>query len=203
MGFSIKKAVKDSRETILYCLRLSYRASGFYTVFRMASRFVSTGLAIGMTALTGRLVDVLAGNGTGGMKAVLWFFGLILVVKLGMKICSDMNLYCTSMHDEILRNFLNSYTMGESVKADLEYYDSPAFYDAIESVRRDSYSIVGIIWNIMDGAGALAAFIGTFSPYRPRSFWLSDVYDPGCDSFGYCGQTVYKVYLRLGPEAYR
>lgn len=158
----IKGAVTEFLHTVMYCLKLSYRASGFYTIFRLLARFAQTALAIGMTWLTGRTADALTGAAEGGMKTVLWLFGMVLLVKLGTKVFSDMNQYCMSMHNDILQNYLNRYTMGEAVKADMEYYDSPAFYNTIESVKRDSYAVTAIVWNMIDGAGALVTFITAF-----------------------------------------
>jgi len=151
-------------------MKLSYRASAFYTIFRLFARFASTALTIGMTWFTGRMADALTGAAEGGMRTVLWLFGGILAVKLGTKVFSDMNQYCMSMHNEILQNYLNQYTMGEAVKADMEYYDSPAFYNTIESVRRDSYAVTGIVWKMIDGAGALMTFVTAFAMISRKYF---------------------------------
>lgn len=166
----IKDTVTQFIRTIIYCMKLSYRASAFYTIFRLFARFASTALTIGMTWFTGRMADALTGAAEGGMRTVLWLFGGILAVKLGTKVFSDMNQYCMSMHNEILQNYLNQYTMGEAVKADMEYYDSPTFYNTIESVRRDSYAVTGIVWKMIDGAGALMTFVTAFAMISRKYF---------------------------------
>lgn len=160
----VKKAkdiIVDFIGIVAYCLSLSFQASRLYTAVRIIARLFSAMATIMLTFLASELINVLAGeagNKNGKTAVVILCLG-ILAVNLITVLLNKINEYCLGMHNEILKNYLNIYTMEKSLSADIEYYDSPVFYDAIESVKRDTYSIVNIVWNIIDGLSAVITFI--------------------------------------------
>lgn len=175
MDNKIKNAVTDFWGTVIYCFKLSYKASAFYTVFRMVARIFFAIITIVSTYIMSRLMEVLAGA-SGGKESgsvIVGLFIFILITGVAIKVVNEINQYCTGMHNIILSNYLNIYTMEKSVTADVEYFDSPVFYDAIESVRRDNYAIVNIMWNVIDGSSSIITFLSTFIIISRKNFWFA------------------------------
>lgn len=148
-------------QIVKYCIKISYRASLFYTIFRIFNRGASAVLTILSTYLASTLIDELAFGEKGSMPMVFILFVFILMVRVGSRVLLKMNQYCTTMHETLLANYLNMHTMEKAAKVDIEYYDSPVFYNTIEAVRRDINSVSRILWNLMDGGGAILTFIGS------------------------------------------
>lgn len=140
-------------DIIVYCLKISFKASMFYSVIRFISRIINSISVITLTFLTSMIINYIAiGSADGeGQITVLVLSIFILIFSVTASLLSKVNEYCTTMHNEILTNFLNILIMEKSMEVDLGYFDSPVFYDAIEAVKKDSYSIISIVWNIFDG----------------------------------------------------
>ena len=142
---------------ILFCLKISFKASGMYTLIRMFFCFFIEILAVVSTYLSSQVINALSGQIKyhNVFERVIVLLVAIFAVAVLLKICNEMNSYCSSRHSDILGNFLNLQMMKRSATVDLEFYDSPSFYDSIESVRRDSRAIITIVWNTINGLGSI------------------------------------------------
>jgi len=160
----VKDVIVDFISIVLYCLRLSNKASKLYTIVRIISRFSGAISVMVNTYLASELLNILAGKvGKDNAKLEIFFFSIsFIIVNLVVAVLYKINEYCSGIHNEILKNYLCMSTMKKAMSVDVEYFDSPVFYDTIESVKHDSYSIVNIVWNTIDGLSAFITFISAF-----------------------------------------
>lgn len=68
--------------------------------------------------------------------------------------------YAQSMHSDLIKKDISLVMMDRSLKADLEFFDNPAYYDKQLSAFRDSFAIPSLFWNALYSVSALISLIG-------------------------------------------
>ncbi|QNK41201.1 ABC transporter ATP-binding protein [Caproicibacter fermentans] len=170
MNVSMKsKKLKNFSEflqTILYCIRLSWDASKYYTIIRIGLQILSPFLLI-LTSFLGKyLIDFLTGAQMRSAKvqyrALFFLFTCILAVSLIQVLSTKITQYAQSMHDNILNERIALMIMDRSLTADLEYFDNPDYHDKLLAATRDSSTIVHLLWNAISCVSAFVSFVSTF-----------------------------------------
>ena len=156
------KAIKEFIDILFYCLQISWRASRLYTLVRVGSKLVTAGIGIGM-AFAGAAVFNLLTGGTDAAPDLLRYSLLLAALTLLRLVTERLAEYCEGMHNDVLSNHVQREVMDKSVGADIAFYDSPKFHDAILSVRGDSFAIVNVVWSAMDGISACVTLISAFA----------------------------------------
>jgi len=154
----------DFFKTIFTCLKFSWSASKFYTVFRVVAEILLPLLIIVESFWGKHILDLLAsGNSYDGAsrKLLLLLLGL-LVTELIRAMIKKANQYCQSMHNEVLDGKISLMMMDRTLSMDLEYFDNPQCYDKLTAAGRDSKAIAGILWNILSAISAAISFIVIF-----------------------------------------
>lgn len=161
----MKKMIISFGKNIFYCIKLSFKASKFYSIIRFASRIMNSLSVVGLTFLTSMLINnIVAGMDKEEVRVNVIVLSIsILLFRVGVSLISKFDEYCTSMHNEVLLNYINIRIMKKSMDVDLEYYDSPEFYDSIEELKRDSYAITNIVWNVIDGISSFITVVCSFA----------------------------------------
>jgi len=159
--------------TFFYCVKLSYQASKFYTIFRFAFNVLYS-LGTILLAYIGKLIlDNLGGIGqnSGIEKLILQlvcFFSFSIIMQVGQK----MDEYVCSMHNDLLRNTVTMKIMEISSSADMEFFDSPDFYDAFEMVKNDIYSVLGVVWSMMQFVSYFISLCSAFIVIAKINVWF-------------------------------
>jgi len=139
-----------------YCIKLSYDASKLYTIFRLLYSTVSALLTIALAYVGKNVIDMLAhGSEEKSLQKIVGQLILLTILTAIQLSGNKMSEYVIAMHSDVLRTKVRMQMMGVSATADLEFFDSTKFYNAFESVKNDSYSIISIVWNLM-------TFVSTF-----------------------------------------
>lgn len=150
--------------TVFYCMSLSWRASKFYTVVRIASQVMAPVLTIGAAFVGKYLLDLLAGGWLvkDAAKTLYLLFACLLAVSLLRAASQKIQQYCQSMHDDVVRGKLALIMMERSLAADLEYFDNPDYHDKLMAATRDSSAIANLLWNALSCISAGVSFLGAF-----------------------------------------
>jgi len=164
----IKTTIKEIPgfvKTLKWCLSLSWETSKFYTILRIFTEILTPILAIGV-ALIGRLIiNLLAGQAEYNLNpehVLLFLLGSLCLIAIIRKLSQNIMQYCRSMHDDMLEAKIALIIMEHALKADLEYFDNPAYYDKLNSTNRDSYAINHVVWNAMSIVSSGVSFVGAF-----------------------------------------
>lgn len=169
-----KKELQIFLTMVLYCIKISYKASPFYTVVRVVVHVAVEVLGIIATYVAAGVMNILAGNLKGNAAEIICvLFMVMLLVEILSKLFNDIKSYCSGMHETLVSNYLNMYIMEKAAKADIEFYDSPDYYDMITAVKDDSHAVGSIVWNIINGLGSLVAFISAFFILSHRSYVIA------------------------------
>ena len=157
---SLKMLLRD----IQYCLRISWKASPRYTLLQLFASILTPACSVGSAYAIKCAVDVLTGDypvshpGSAILLA-LCFTGLTMVLTTVLRQAVS---YTQGLHTDLVNKTVVSDMMEKAMSADLELYDSPAFYDKLNLVRRDSTALVRILWYAIDTVSSLVTLAGTF-----------------------------------------
>lgn len=149
----MKQNKKESNffQTFIYGMKLSYEASKFYTWFRLLYSTFSAVFAIGITYMGKLIIDALSEGMEQDRQYEIFLYLLILtILTVFLEVSHKVNEYIGAMHNDILKNKVRASLIETAVNADMEFFDSVKFYDAFESVKQDTYSVVLCVWSMMD-----------------------------------------------------
>lgn len=157
--------MKKFLATVFYCLKLSWRASKYYTVVRLAGKILLPVSTILTSFLLKYILDLISGAFIPDNKVavlVLLVAGtaaLALISQTAQKLTS----YAEGLHNDILDKQISLSLMEKALSADLELFDNPKHYDKLNSVQRDSSATTFILWNALDFLSAGISFLGAFT----------------------------------------
>jgi len=60
--------------------------------------------------------------------------------------------------------------MDKALCADIEFFDNPAYYNKMTAAARDSYSVVNVLWNVLECISSFITFFGIFAVLCGSSF---------------------------------
>lgn len=108
MYSNLKSAIKDVARAVLYCIKLSCKASAFYTIVRIITRFFISFSAIFLTFLTSRTISVLTMDvGKKQLKnEVIFLFTFILIVNIAQRVLNELDRYCTQLQNMMLSHYM-------------------------------------------------------------------------------------------------
>lgn len=147
------------RETIGACFSISWKASPFYTMLRLAGSLFPSLFAV-LTSLLGKyLLDILAGAAVQHpYQAVLGIFAGLLLTAVCSAGIQKAGQYAQSMHEDIMGKMLSLKMMEKASDADIEYFDNPMYYDRLTACMRDVSAIQYLMWNVLSALSAGVSF---------------------------------------------
>lgn len=162
---TIKNHSVEYMEALSYCMKLSWRASRYYTISRIICEVTRPLLGIVSAFLGKYLINLFTGTYVVQDKysTGLGLLVCIFIVGFLQRGESTLSQYMQSMHNNILNEKLAMMVMDCSVKTDMEYFDNTEYYDKLQAAARDSYSMSSIMWNALTFLSALISFIGVFA----------------------------------------
>ncbi len=160
---------------VVYCFRLSFKASPFYTVIRLASQLVAAAVTILTAFLSKYVIDLLGGAAQTDDPGLLLALLLLATLFLGVLsiLFQKLGDYAANMHNDILSTRITLEMQDVAVKADLAFFDNPKYYDAFENVKRDTYAVVGVVWNVIDGLSAVVTAASAFGLLCRVNVWFA------------------------------
>lgn len=149
---------------IKFCLRSAWKSSKTYTILRVFIKVLLPIATLLMSYISASITNTLAGQKNSDRPERTFLILMLLLV--GMKVLSmilnKVHSFIAQNHNELLDNDINLSIMDVCNKSDLEMFDNPLYYDRLELARRDSQSIVNILWSVLDFVCAALSFLSIF-----------------------------------------
>lgn len=162
---TILKELPDFFKTLKWCLNLSWQTSKVYTFLRVFTEILTPIMMI-IVAFIGRLViNVLAGqaeNTTSSENTLLILLGSLCLIAIIQRLLKNITQYCRMMHNDMMNAKIATIIMKHALKADLEYFDNPEYYDKLNSTNRDSHAINNVVWNTISVISSTLSFAVAF-----------------------------------------
>jgi len=168
MIIKIRRAIEfipEFLKTLKWCLSLSWQMSKFYTVARIFTEIIAPILII-ITAFIGRqVINLLAGQAEFNLSSEYMLIILlsgICIIAIIRGLSQNVSQYYRSMHEDMMNAKIATIIMDHALKADLEFFDNPEYYDKLNSTNRDSYAINHVVWNTMSIVSSAVSFVIAF-----------------------------------------
>ena len=162
----IAKQLPEFFGTLKWCLSLSWNTSKFYTSSRILTEILTPILLIVVAFVGSLVINLLAGQADFDISSELMLFillGGLCLVAIVKGLSQNIMQYCRTMHDDMLSAKIAAIIMEHALKADIEYYDNPEYYDKLNSANRDSYAINSVVWNTISIVSGSISFIIAFT----------------------------------------
>jgi ABC-type multidrug transport system fused ATPase/permease subunit len=170
---TIIKELPDFLKTLKLCLDLSLQTSKFYTLMRILTEILMPVVAI-IIAFIGRIViNVLVGQAEYAIKPehlLLILLGSLCLIALIRRLSGNVTQYYRMMHDDMMSAKVAIIIMDHALKADLEHFDNPEYYDKLNSANRDSYAINNVAWSTISIVSSTVSFVIAFVVLSQMSF---------------------------------
>lgn len=156
----MNKYIEQNSKTIkafAYCIHLSWRVSGLYTILQFLARIASAFLPVLVTWNTKKIIDLLS-KGMGmemqqQKDLLLIRMEIMLLLSLLQLLTTQIHTYVSGMQQDRVVHYVEQELADTAMRMKLEYFDDPKYYDMFETVRRDIYSISNAMY---DGISAIS-----------------------------------------------
>jgi len=156
--------LKQIFSTVRYCFGLSWRSSPLYTIIRMMIKIVQPLISIFITFCSKYILDAMAGSYKVGN--ILVFIGLLITASVAAEIVymifTRIEELAESLHNEIMQKDISMKMMNRGIKADMEFFDNPEYYDKFEAVRMDMHSVLNVMWSAINCISFFISFMIIF-----------------------------------------
>ena len=169
------KKIKDTMQTMFYCLLLSWRASAFYTVYRLLYK-IATPLVGMLSIYIGKLfMDCLVtiNSDDKALRRLLIIFIIQTGISIGTDILRRIDEFVSGLHESILQRTISETMMEKSMNVDLEFFDNPEYYDKLVAVERDMHAVTYVIWSAVGFISACISCIGSFVILAKVNLWVA------------------------------
>lgn len=147
-----------------FCIKLSWKASKLYTIIRIISRILQSIISMVLIYMSKTVFDFLTSGSQNPNRKfdLVIYLVIILLLHLVVIVINNVSGYCMGIHNDILSNYINMTVMDKALYIDISNFDSPKYNDKFEAIQRDSYSMINIVWNAIDGIGSLITAFSSF-----------------------------------------
>ncbi len=157
------KQLKEFVYIILYSLKVSFAASGLYTITRIAFKLFVVVLPVLNAYLTKNIINILVVERSHeAFHSLVFLFICSMIINVMTAIIGNMVDYISNIHNVMVQNYMEVKISQKASSMDLQFFDSGEFYDKLANAKRDIASIINIIWSIIDGMGTIFTFGAAF-----------------------------------------
>ncbi len=160
------KNISSFLKKLIYCIKFSWKSSGFYTAIRMVSTILTPLLLIASTYtlkfLTDRIYAVNSTQPNHLKNEILFLCVITALIKILMLLARSVDSYANTIQRDVLDYKVNSLMLERAVDADIAMYDNPQYYDGLRAVRRDSGAMQNIVWMTSQCLGDFISFGSAF-----------------------------------------
>lgn len=158
--------IKDFFSAFFYGLEMSWKASSFYTGIRLLVQIFSSVSVILISYFSKRLIDYFESydrqEGEGALYILITAVLMIFIVKAVNCIFDVMGNYAAGIHEEVLVRYLQREIMAKTGQMDIKYFDTPVFYDTLETTKRDLYAVSRVVWSAIFTIGSTITAISAW-----------------------------------------
>lgn len=148
---------------IFYSLKVSFAASGLYTIIRIIFKLFMAILPVLNAYLTKNIINILVDKYSNETFCILIFlFICSMIINVVTAVIGNMIDYISNIHNVMVQNYMEVKISQKASSMDLQFFDSGEFYDKLANAKRDITSIINIIWSIVDGIGTIFTFVSAF-----------------------------------------
>ena len=171
-------AIRSQISSILSVWRLICDSTRYWTVLWLGVLVLLGVLPLATVGLTKALVDSFIGNLKSGIRMqdvhpILLFGGLMVAAALLTEVLQSLLEWVRTHQGELVRDRISSLVHSKSVEVDLDFYESPEYYDRLHRARDDAQNrpltLLENLGSLIQNGITLLVFAVVAAAYGP---WL-------------------------------
>ena len=151
----IKQPLKTSIQPVLssfvFSFIICWRSSKLLFTFRLVLEILLSLLPLLVIYLGREVINSLVSILTVSHPYIRPLITLIIylfVIEIVSVASQKLEEILTSIHKDLISNYVNEQIIKKSAELDLSFFDSPMFYDSLLNVRRDSGAVESMVWSV-------------------------------------------------------
>lgn len=144
-------------------LSLIWDCSKKWLIWRIVLLLVQALLPLVPLYLIKLLLDAFASDTTPQFGEILWIVVAFAVVQVLSITVSNMMLYVSQVHSDIIKDFMSDKIIGQSIRMDLQKFDSDQYHDklqrAVEESGNSPVQFIGSVSSLIQNLTGLAAVV--------------------------------------------
>jgi len=147
----IKTRIQSVLSSFIFSFIICWRSSKVLFTFRLVLEIILSLLPL-LVIYLGRevinsLVNLLTVNSP-VIKPLITLIIYLFVIEIVTVASQKLEEILTSIHKDLISNFVNEQIIKKSAELDISFFDSPMFYDSLLNVRRDSGAVESMVWSV-------------------------------------------------------
>lgn len=145
---------------VVYCLRISFGTSKFYTIIRMGIQILKAVLPVAAVFILKIILDSLVLiDKTIAFSSFITFTLLYMVIQIFTQWMAKLDDYFRQIHEGLIENHITRILNEKASKIDISFFDSPTYYDRIQLLGSNIYAITQMLWNVVSLFSNIIGFI--------------------------------------------
>lgn len=147
----LKTRIQSVLSSFIFSFIICWRSSKVLFSFRLVLEIILSLLPL-LVIYLGRevinaLVNLLTVNSP-VIKPIITLIIYLFVIEVVSVASQKLEEILTSIHKDLISNYVNEQIIKKSAELDLSFFDSPMFYDSLLNVRRDSGAVESMVWSV-------------------------------------------------------
>ena len=129
---------------------LTFKSSKLYTFIRLFSDIVSLGAMLGTAYISKIIIDkIVELKGSQDISVLIMLIMFMISFQIISVVNEKINVYCTSIHRDIITNKITKQLMDVTLKNDIAFFDSEEYYNSFAVVKDGTYQLPDLVWNVI------------------------------------------------------
>jgi len=147
----LKTSIQPVLSSFIFSFIICWRSSKWLFTFRLVLEILLSLLPL-LVIYLGRevinsLVSILTVNHP-YIRPLITLIIYLFVIEIVSVASQKLEEILTSIHKDLISNYVNEQIIKKSAELDLSFFDSPMFYDSLLNVRRDSGAVESMVWSV-------------------------------------------------------
>lgn len=148
---TLKERFQAVLESFMFSLVISWRSSKALFCLRIFLEFIMSFLPLLLIYVSKDIIDKLTeliSINSPNIQPLIYLIVFLFLLEVFIVATEKLSEILTSIHKDLVDNYVNKQIICKSAELDISYFDSPLYYDSILNVQRDSASVESMVWGI-------------------------------------------------------
>lgn len=132
-------------KSLIYCLIISWKSSRVCFLFRGIASVFAAIIPFLTIYLSKHIVD---GVMEKKHSDIILLLMLLMFTNIFNDLINDFLMYMKDLHDDRLKNMVETRIMERALDIDVAKFDSTVFPDLLQAASNNSYTLINAIWNV-------------------------------------------------------
>jgi ABC-type multidrug transport system fused ATPase/permease subunit len=153
---SVIARIKKIYRVNQFCLTVSRKASKAIFLIRITMEFILVLLTFCTIFLSKEIIDLFVSLSAGkanvsdGIRTLTVLAFVLFVISYINRLLQQAKEYYSGLHQDLISNYINCQIAQKTAFLDMNYFDSPKFFDELTNAKRDSYALQTLTWFTID-----------------------------------------------------